>query len=127
MASPSFNETPTLNHSCDLKDLNEFKNLPVQGFIISCVLQRIHTIDDAWRVNLENVGEFKFEILTRLLHDFAFYIAEERTPDETEGDKKDGDEQEVQIDTFQVIGIRRSPGECLVCPFFATYIKVQLF
>jgi len=40
-------------------------------------------------------------------------IAEERTPDETEGDKKDGDEQEVQIDTFRVIGIRRSPGECL--------------
>ena len=75
---------------------------------------------------LEN-SNFPLGILTGLLHDFTFYIAEERTPDETEGDKKDGDEQEVQIDTFRVIGIRRSPGECLVCPFFATYNKVQLF
>ena len=72
-------------------------------------------------------SNFPFGILTRLLHGFIFYIAEERTPDETEGDKKDGDEQEVQIDTFRVIGIRRSPGECLVSPFFATYIKVLLF
>ena len=63
-------------------------------------------------------SNFPFGILTRLLHDFTFYIAEERTPDETEGDKKDGDEQEVQIDTFRVIGIRRSPGECLASPFF---------
>ena len=28
--------------------------------------------------------------------------------------KKDGDEEEVQVDTFRVIGIRRQPGECLV-------------
>ena len=68
---------------------------------------------------LEN-SNFSLGILTRLLHDFTFYIAEERTPDETEGDKKDGDEQELQIDTFRVIGIRRSPAECLVCPVFAT-------
>ena len=66
---------------------------------------------------LEN-SNFLFGILTGLLHDFTFYIAEEQMPDETEGDKKDGDEQELQIDTFRVIGIRRSPGECLVCPFF---------
>ena len=63
-------------------------------------------------------SNFPFVILIGLLHDFIFYIAEERMPDETEGDKKDGDEQEVQIDTFRVIGIRRSPGECLVSPFF---------
>ena len=37
---------------------------------------------------LEN-SNFPLGILTRLLHDFTFYIAEERTPDETEGDKKD--------------------------------------
>ena len=38
-------------------------------------------------------------------------IAEESLKD----DKKDGEEEEeVQIDTFRVIGIRRSPGECLV-------------
>jgi hypothetical protein len=27
---------------------------------------------------------------------------------------KDEEEEEVQIDTFRVIGIRRKPGECLV-------------
>ena len=60
-------------------------------------------------------SNFPFGILTRLLHDFTFYIAEERTPDETEGDKKDGDEQEVQIDTFRVIGIRRMFGMSFYC------------
>lgn len=38
-------------------------------------------------------------------------IAEEKI-EENEQDKEE--EEEVQIDTFRVIGIRRSPGECLV-------------
>ena len=39
-------------------------------------------------------------------------IQEERDLEDGENETKD--EEEVQIDTFRVIGIRRSPGECLV-------------
>ena len=41
-------------------------------------------------------------------------IQEDKSVD---GEKKDDedDEEEVQIDTFRVIGVRRSPGESLVC------------
>ena len=38
-------------------------------------------------------------------------IQEEKSVD---GEKKEEEEQEVQIDTFRVIGVRRSPGESLV-------------
>ena len=41
-------------------------------------------------------------------------IAEEKI-DEDSAEKND--EEEVQIDTFRVIGIRRSPGQCLVSLF----------
>lgn len=41
-----------------------------------------------------------------------------------DGDDKEKEEEEVQIDTYRVIGIRRSPGESLVkkmlTKFFAT-------
>ena len=44
-------------------------------------------------------------------------IQEERDLEDGEnGETKD--EEEVQIDTFRVIGIRRSPGECLVSNCF---------
>ena len=60
--------------------------------------------------------------MSNFLYDFKYldkitwtdHAAEERTPGEIE-DKKDQNQQEVQIDTFRVIGVRRSPGECLVC------------
>ena len=43
-------------------------------------------------------------------------IQEDKSVD---GEKKDDedDEEEVQIDTFRVIGVRRSPGESLVSIF----------
>ena len=46
-------------------------------------------------------------------------IQEEREFEDGE-EKNQEEEEEVQIDTFRVIGIRRSPGECLVsdCSFF---------
>ena len=45
-------------------------------------------------------------------------IVEERDLEDGEnGETKDA-EEEVQIDTFRVIGIRRSPGECLVSNCF---------
>ena len=46
-------------------------------------------------------------------------IQEEREFD-IDGEEKnpEDEEEEVQIDTFRVIGIRRSPGECLVSDCF---------
>ena len=40
-------------------------------------------------------------------------IQEEREETDENAENKEA-EEEVQIDTFRVIGIRRSPGECLV-------------
>ena len=57
-------------------------------------------------------------------------IQEEREFD-MEGEEKnpDDEEEEVQIDTFRVIGIRRSPGECLVSDwlFFTNrFVKLRI-
>lgn len=46
-------------------------------------------------------------------------IAEEKM--EENEDKEE--EEEVQIDTFRVIGIRRSPGECLVSLFTFAWLR----
>ena len=35
-------------------------------------------------------------------------------PEKKDKDDKKKDEEEVQVDTYRVIGIRRQPGECLV-------------
>ena len=41
-------------------------------------------------------------------------IQEDKSVDGGEKKDEDGEEEEVQIDTFRVIGVRRSPGESLV-------------
>ena len=40
-------------------------------------------------------------------------LQQDDTKDKDKG-KKDGEEEEVQVDTFRVIGIRRIQGQCLV-------------
>ena len=56
---------------------------------------------------------------------FSSLIAEEKID---ENEKKDEEnEEEVQIDTFRVIGIRRSPGECLVRNYYAIFFFPFLF
>ena len=53
-------------------------------------------------------------------------IQEEREFD-IDGEEKnpEDEEEEVQIDTFRVIGIRRSPGECLVSDCFLGFSFLQ--
>ena len=41
-------------------------------------------------------------------------IQEDKSVDGEKKDDEDDEEEEVQIDTFRVIGVRRSPGESLV-------------
>ena len=55
-------------------------------------------------------------------------IQEEREFD-IDGEEKnpEDEEEEVQIDTFRVIGIRRSPGECLVSNCFCTLFEIFIF
>ena len=52
-------------------------------------------------------------------------IQEEREFD-IDGEEKnpEDEEEEVQIDTFRVIGIRRSPGECLVSDWLFSQIDL---
>ena len=44
-------------------------------------------------------------------------IQEDKSVDGEKKDDEDDEEEEVQIDTFRVIGVRRSPGESLVSIF----------
>ena len=39
-------------------------------------------------------------------------------PEDRDGEKREEEEEmeEVKVDTFRVIGVRRKPGECLVSP-----------
>ena len=55
-------------------------------------------------------------------------LQQDDTKDKEKG-KKDGEEEEVQVDTFRVIGIRRIQGQCLVSSMFqfSSFLSIKYF
>ena len=97
------------------KKVNRFKNIIVLCTIFQAVLE-IHDELAAQIQNSTEAVEYIDGVSSIAEEDdensTITSIAEEKPEDNDK--KEDGDEEEVQIDTFRVIGIRRSPGECLV-------------
>ena len=57
-----------------------------------------------------------------------YSLQQDDTKDKEKG-KKDGEEEEVQVDTFRVIGIRRIQGQCLVSSMlqFLSFLSIKYF